>query len=118
MRGRNHPTNGLIRRLFLAVPVRSVTPMSPRILRWKRLQLSRSVPFGSSDFLADPTSPALLPRVHASPLTTGLYAVASDSCRIAFRWYVGLASWLGDNPLLSHATRYKSPLRSALPRFC
>jgi hypothetical protein len=45
--------DGLIRRVFLAEPVRSGRPMSPRILRWKRLRPSRSVPLRSSCLLAD-----------------------------------------------------------------
>jgi hypothetical protein len=52
IRGRNPLTYGLIRRLFLAELVRSVSPLEPRILRWKRLRPSRSVPFRSSGLLA------------------------------------------------------------------
>jgi len=52
IRGRTHLRYGLIRRLYLAEPVCSVSPMQPRILRWKRLPPSRFFSLRSSRLLA------------------------------------------------------------------
>ena len=53
--GWKHLTPGLIRRLFLAKPVRSVRSvraMSPQMLKCRRLRACRSVPLRSSSLLA------------------------------------------------------------------
>ena len=62
IRGRTPLRYGLIRRLFLAEPVRSARAMPPRILRCKRLRPSRSVPLRSPRLLA------VLLAEEASPL--------------------------------------------------